>query len=43
MDRENLEREALEACSPDLFYELQDDIEITTDEELLAIIKGLGE
>jgi len=37
MDRELLECMALEACPSDLFYELQDDIEITTDEELLFL------
>jgi len=42
MDRENLEQAALEECSAELFYELTDNLEITTDDELKTLLDNKG-
>ncbi len=39
-DRSALEAAALEAICPCQYYELADNLEITTDSELLEIIEG---
>lgn len=42
-DREELERSALAAISATDYYDLADNLEITTDIELLQIIEGAGQ
>ncbi len=41
-DRDTLERVALETVSPDNYYDLADNLDITTDEELRQIIAANG-
>ena len=40
MDRSTLERAALMAIGPEYYYDLLDNLSITTDDELLAICEG---
>lgn len=42
MDRELIEQMALMAVSSELYYDLADNLDITTDEELYKIIKCNG-
>jgi len=42
MTREELEILAKEKCDPALFYELLDNLEVTTNDELLEIINCTG-
>ncbi len=42
-DREQLEKDALSACSADLYYDLADTIDSVTDNELYEIIKADGD
>jgi len=41
IDRETLEQLAIEACKPEIYYELQDSIQETTDLQLKLIIWGI--
>lgn len=38
-DRESLEAAAISACPPELYYSLLDELDATSDEELLRIIE----
>ena len=40
IDRDTLEKMALEACPTYLFYELGDEIESISDDQLLQVIDG---
>jgi hypothetical protein len=40
MDRSTLEQAALMAIDPEHYYDLLDNLSITTDDELLAILDG---
>lgn len=43
MKREELEKEAMKVCSPDIYYDLTDALDGTSDEDLRYIISCKGD